>query len=64
MAEQTVGNQGVESTSTMNEEQTNCDHEWEFHDDSFDHEFGCEQVYYWTCEKCGMTTDKCPYWED
>lgn len=30
-----------------------CDHDWDFHDDSFDHEFGTERVHYFVCEKCG-----------
>lgn len=33
------------------------DHEWEFRDDSFDHEFGTERVWYWECERCGATRD-------
>jgi len=37
-----------------------CDHEWKFQDDSFDHEFGCEQVHYWECELCGATKDMEP----
>lgn len=32
-----------------------CDHEWEHVDDSFDHEFGTEQVHSYVCEKCGAT---------
>lgn len=32
-----------------------CDHEWEHIDDSFDHEFGTEQVHSSVCEKCGAT---------
>ena len=31
------------------------DHEWEFTDDSFDHEFGTERIHYWTCTHCGET---------
>ena len=30
-----------------------CDHDWRMQDDSFDHEFGCEVIRYWLCEKCG-----------
>jgi hypothetical protein len=29
------------------------DHEWQFQDDSFDHEYGGQQVHYWLCEECG-----------
>ena len=32
-----------------------CDHEWEFQDDSFSHEYGTEQVHYWRCELCEAT---------
>lgn len=28
-------------------------HDWKFRDDSFDHEFGTEQVHCWECEHCG-----------
>jgi hypothetical protein len=34
-----------------------CDHDWEEVDESFDHEFGCEQVYYRRCKICDATTD-------
>jgi len=37
-----------------------CDHEWEFIDNSFDHEFGTERVHSWQCEKCGESRTKCP----
>lgn len=47
----------------MTEEQKACDHEWEFQDDSFDHEFGTEVIHYWECPKCGATTDKSPHYE-
>ncbi len=33
------------------------DHEWKFVDDSFDHEYGTEQVHYWCCERCDATRD-------
>lgn len=29
-----------------------CDHDWEFCDDSFDHEYGCERIHFWRCSKC------------
>jgi len=35
----------------------NCDHDWEFADDSFDHEYGCEQIHYWRCVLCRATRD-------
>lgn len=31
------------------------DHDWEFVDDSFDHEYGTEQVHYFACSRCEMT---------
>ncbi len=33
------------------------DHEWEFQDDSFDHEYGTQQVFYWQCAGCGRQRD-------
>ena len=33
------------------------DHDWEFVDDSFDHEFGTERIHYWSCTKCWATKD-------
>ena len=41
-----------------------CDHEWEFIDYSFDHEWGCEQAYSWECQKCGETVYDCPFTYD
>lgn len=32
-----------------------CDHDWQHIDDSFDHEFGTEQLHSCLCEKCGAT---------
>lgn len=34
-----------------------CDHDWELKDESFNHEFGCEQVQYYECVKCEKTKD-------
>ncbi len=34
-----------------------CDHEFEFVDESFDHEFGTEVVHYMQCQKCGFVRD-------
>lgn len=34
-----------------------CDHDWKFADDSFDHEFGCEVVRFMRCEKCDATKE-------
>jgi len=41
-------------------EQEPCDHEWEFIDESFDHEFGTEVIYTWECQKCGLRTNRNP----
>lgn len=46
---------GVVNILPEAEEQEPCDHEWKFIDDSFDHEFGTEQIYYDECQKCGET---------
>jgi hypothetical protein len=42
------------------------DHDWKFQDDSFDHEFGTERVWYWQCERCGVTREMEPgdYYDD
>jgi hypothetical protein len=32
-------------------------HEWELIDDSFDHQFGVELIYYYQCAHCGLTKD-------
>ena len=29
-----------------------CDHDWELVDDSFDHEYGTEQIGYYRCALC------------
>lgn len=34
-----------------------CDHEWEFVDASFDHEFGTHQDYFYYCDLCGDDRD-------
>lgn len=31
------------------------DHDLSIIDDSFDHEYGCEQVFYYQCDECGAT---------
>ena len=36
---------------------TVCDHDWEFQDDSFDHDFGTERVHYWRCALCDATRE-------
>jgi len=34
-----------------------CDHDWEYIDNSFDHEFGCEQVVFERCRLCDVERD-------
>lgn len=34
-----------------------CDHDWEHVDESFDHEFGTEQVYFKRCRLCDAVID-------
>ena len=41
----------------MNSAPAECDHEWVLRDDSFDHEFGTEQVFYWECQFCDATKE-------
>jgi hypothetical protein len=36
-------------------EEGEFDHDWEFQDDSFDHEYGTEQIHYWQCTRCNAT---------
>ena len=36
------------------------DHDWEFQDDSFDHEYGTEQVFYYRCTRCDATRNMEP----
>ena len=36
------------------------DHIYKLQDDSFDHEYGTEQVYYFRCEVCGAEEDYDP----
>jgi hypothetical protein len=33
------------------------DHEWEMHDETFDHDYGAERVHYWRCATCGETKE-------
>jgi hypothetical protein len=43
-----------------------CDHEWTFRDESFDHAFGTETVHFFECDLCGKNRDMEPgdYCED
>lgn len=49
------GNLEAEEERAKLEAQSLCDHEWKPVDDSFDHEYGCEQIHYWRCDKCELT---------
>lgn len=37
-----------------------CDHDYELVDDSFDHEFGTEQIVYRRCKTCGHEAEADP----
>jgi len=39
----------------------NCDHDYEWIDDSFDHEFGTEVCGFWECLGCGHVDENRPY---
>lgn len=34
--------------------QAQCDHDFEFVNDSFDHEYGTERIHFERCTKCGL----------
>lgn len=36
---------------------SDCDHEWEVIDDSFDHEYGTEQIVFQRCVLCDAEQD-------
>lgn len=46
----------------MNEQATNfCSatgHQLEVIDESYDHEFGCEQIFFYRCSVCGSTSEE------
>lgn len=42
----------VDATSRLTEIESACDHDWEKHDDSFDHEYGTEVIRYEQCRRC------------
>jgi len=35
-------------------DENKCEHDYEWKDDSFDHEFGCQSCGYWECVDCGF----------
>lgn len=43
---------GFGTVITLAEMTEECDHEWETVDDSFDHEYGCEQIVFQRCAVC------------
>jgi len=53
----TSSNPQVEISTEVDCEAEDNDHDWEFRDDSFDHEYGTETVHYWECSKCHKTRD-------
>jgi hypothetical protein len=42
------------------ESSNECDHDWIEVDDSFDHEYGTEQIFYYVCAKCDATKEREP----
>ena len=44
-------------SETTDKNLTFCEHEWEFMDDSFSHEFGTKVIHYYQCKLCGDTCD-------
>jgi hypothetical protein len=56
----TNANVDLDSANIESQDKSRIDHEWEFQDDSFDHEFGTERVHYWQCQRCGAMRDMEP----
>jgi len=48
----------IDSAAVEMGDASKIDHDWQFHDDSFDHEFGVEVIRYWQCERCGKTGER------
>ena len=48
----------IDSAAVEMGDASKIDHDWQFHDDSFDHEFGVEVIRYWQCERCGHTGER------
>lgn len=48
----------LDSAAVEMADSSKIDHDWQFHDDSFDHEFGTEAIRYWQCERCGHTGER------
>ena len=48
-------------TSEISPDLISCDHEWSFVDDSFDHEYGTEFIYYEECLLCGANRRASPH---
>ncbi len=48
----------LDSAAAEMSDESRIDHNWQFHDDSFEHEFGVEVIRYWQCERCGQTGDR------
>lgn len=53
----TNANYDLASAQMEMADKSHIDHDWKIQDDSFDHEFGTEQVHYWQCERCGATRE-------
>lgn len=50
----------LEQAQQMTDEES-CDHDWRVVNDSFDHEFGTEQIVYQRCVKCDAERTHEPY---
>ena len=48
----------IDSAAVEMGDASKIDHDWQFHDDSFDHEFGVEVIRYWQCERCAKTGER------
>ena len=48
----------IDTASIEMDDASRIDHDWKFHDDSFDHEFGVEVIRYWECDRCGKQGGK------
>lgn len=51
----TNANIDIDTASVEMCDASRIDHDWQFHDDSFDHEFGKQVAFHWECERCGKS---------
>lgn len=48
----------IDTAAVEMSDESRIDHDWQFRDDTFDHEFGVEVIRYWQCERCGQTGER------